>query len=444
MDKNEIAPHVKEIARVLEGKVEESKIEEELENYLNVYRVSLDTAKRSVVKSFGGDPNALGKEAPRKIADIKGGEASVDILAKVVTVNPKEIPGTDGKPAKQIVYGIVADDTGSMSYTAWDPSRFQARPGDVVLIKNGYTREYNGRVDLNLGSRAIVEQRPKDDMQGGEMSIRSSYSAGPVKVCELSDGMNNVTVSGRILSVERREVPTEDGPKVVFSGILEDDTGRVQYSAWHDFDLKPNEVVKITNGYVKSWKGVPKLNFGEKATVNRLRIEDLPELNRGKPKPRTIMDIEKVGGATDAVVEGTIVDVREGSGLLKRCPQCKRVVQKGACLLHGKVNGTDDLRTKAVLDDGEASMAVIFNRAVTESVLGLTLEDCKRRAQEAMTTDVIKEMIEEKILAMPMSVRGNVLKDDYGLMMIVSEASFVNVDVKEEATKLLTKLEGFQ
>jgi len=446
MDKNEIAPHVKEIARVLEGKIEESKIEEELENYLNVYRVSLDTAKRSVVKSFGGDPNALSKGDKRKISDIKGGEGSVDVLAKIITANPKELPASEGKPAKQILYGIIADESGSMTYTAWDPQKFGAKPGDVVLIRNGYTKEYNGKIDLNLGNRSSVDQMPKDSLQNVTTSapLTSNSAGGPAKVSELSDGMNNVIVKGRIISVERREVPTEDGAKVVFSGIFEDGTGRVQYSAWHDFQLKPAEVVQISGGYVKAWKGVPKLNFGERASVVRLKPEDVPDLGSGKVKPRPIAEIEKIGGATDAVVSGTIIDVKEGSGLIKRCPQCKRMVQKGACRIHGKVDGIPDLRVKAILDDGEATLSIVMNRAVTELVLGLTLDDCVRQAQEAMTTDVIKDIVEEKVLAKPMTARGNVLSDEYGLMMIVSEATPVEVDIREEATKLLADLEGFQ
>src|SRR5205823_11896214 len=47
--KEELAPHVSDITRVLGNKVSEQEIERELSSYLNVYRVSLDTAKRSIV-----------------------------------------------------------------------------------------------------------------------------------------------------------------------------------------------------------------------------------------------------------------------------------------------------------------------------------------------------------------------------------------------------------
>ena len=69
MEKQELAPHVSEIARVLGNKIEESEIEKELDTYLNLYRVSLETAKRSVVRKLGGDPNALTKGVRKAIAE---------------------------------------------------------------------------------------------------------------------------------------------------------------------------------------------------------------------------------------------------------------------------------------------------------------------------------------------------------------------------------------
>jgi len=48
--REELAPHVHDINRALGNKVSEQEIERELSSYLNVYRVSLDTAKRSIVK----------------------------------------------------------------------------------------------------------------------------------------------------------------------------------------------------------------------------------------------------------------------------------------------------------------------------------------------------------------------------------------------------------
>jgi replication factor A1 len=178
--------------------------------------------------------------------------------------------------------------------------------------------------------------------------------------------------------------------------------------------------------------------------VVRLPESSMPDVVSSRPKPRTIEDVERVGGATDALIIGTIVDIKEGSGLIRRCPQCKRVVQKGACRLHGKVDGFPDLRVKAVLDDGNASLTAVMNRPVTESLIGMNLEECVRQAKEAMNTEVIREIVEEKLLARPLELRGNVLSDEYGLMMIVVDASSVRMDVQAKAAEILANVEGFQ
>jgi len=42
-----------------------------------------------------------------------------------------------------------------------------------------------------------------------------------------------------------------------------------------------------------------------------------------------IGDIILKDGAYDIVVEGNILSVRPGSGLISRCSECSRVIQKG-------------------------------------------------------------------------------------------------------------------
>src|SRR5207249_5838043 len=78
----------------------------------------------------------------------------------------------------------------------------------------------------------------------------------PVRVVDLREGASNVAVTARILAIERREVEVDGNPKAVFSGILADETGKTQFSAWKDFDLKAEEVVRIEGAYVKSWRGI--------------------------------------------------------------------------------------------------------------------------------------------------------------------------------------------
>jgi replication factor A1 len=442
MEKQELAPHVSEIARVLGNKIEETEIEKELDTYLNLYRVSLETAKRSVVRKLGGDPNALTKGVRKTIAELSGTEMSVDLLIKVLTVNHKEIE--QNGETKRILYGLMADEGGSIAYTAWDAERFQLERGKVYLVRNAYTKEWNSQPQLNLGNRATIEPQPADSIKLPEGMDIPAYGPTNATVIELQEGMNSVTITAKVLSVEARKLETPNGPKQVFSGIMADGTGKVQYSAWHDFGLKAGDAVTIRGAYVRSWRGIPQLNFGERAGVERTKATFASDLELSKPKPRSIGELMSVGGAVDVLVRGVVVDIKKGSGLIFRCPQCNRLVQKGLCRIHGKVDGQPDLRIKAVVDDGIAALTAVLNKDITEMLVGITLAESLREAKEAMNPEIVEEKVKDRMLGKPIEVRGNVTSDEYGLMMIVTEAELKVPEVRSEAAALLAELEAMQ
>src|SRR3989475_7743386 len=93
--------------------------------------------------------------------------------------------------------------------------------------------------------------------------------ATPVRVVDVREGASDVVGTDRILSVERREVEVDGNPKAVFSGVLADETGKTQFSAWKDFELKAEEILRIEGAYVKSWRGIPPVCFDERATITR-------------------------------------------------------------------------------------------------------------------------------------------------------------------------------
>jgi replication factor A1 len=438
MFKDEIAPHVEELARVLEGKVEKKEIQEELEIYLNEYRVSLESAKRGIVRKYGGDPRLLVREGRKKISEIGPAEQSVDILARVISVNEKEIE-REGD-SKTILYGLLWDETGTIPYTAWEGDRFDFGRNDVILIRNAYSKEWNENPQVNLGNRAIVEKQDPDALPLTEDFGPMFPVGGDVKLSELQDGMNGINVTSRILSVERREVTIQGEARALYSGTMADETGKAQFTAWHDFDLKEGEVVRIENAYTRSWRGIPQLNFGERARVERVEEEMPSEFELSSPSSRGIIELERIGGGIDVSVKGVVVDVKKGSGLIFRCPECNRQVQSGNCRIHGNVKSTPDLRIKAVIDDGDSTLTAIINREVTERLVDISLEDALSRARDAMDQEIIKDEMEDLLLSTPIELRGNVTSDEFGLMMRVTDARLMRDDVRGEAKVLLERL----
>src|SRR5947209_4035951 len=210
--KEELAPHVHDITRALGDKVSEQEIERELSSYLNVYRVSLDTAKRSIVKKHGGNPATLATGVSKTLRELMPGEQSVNLLARIVSVNEKDVSVEGG--SKRILYGILGDPTATIPFTAWEPLSVPIAKGDVVRVQNAYTKEYRGQVQVNFGSRTAVAKEAPTALPEYKPGVGQPYAGKPtpVRVVDLREGGSNVAVTARILSVERREVELDGAP----------------------------------------------------------------------------------------------------------------------------------------------------------------------------------------------------------------------------------------
>ena len=432
------APHIDDIARVLGDNVDRDMIARELDEYLNVYRVPLGTAKESIVKKHGGNPQALEASIFRKLTDLRPDEPSVDLLVRVVAVNTKTI--TVDSNEKDIVYGILGDDTGTLQFTAWDAARFQYEKGNVLRIVSAYTKGWNDEVQVNLGDRAAIT-REEDGALPPPPQGAAAVVGGEVKVSDLRAGMRGLDLTFRVLSVAPRQVNVKGEEKTVWSGSMADETGMIEFSSWHDFDLDVGDVVHLEGGYIRTWRGVPQLSFDGRDDVEKLDADALPGADElARESVVTIDELERRGGAHSVAVNGIMIEVREGSGLVFRCTECRRVVRKGTCSIHGRVENTADLRVKGVVDDGTGSLSVIMNREITEDLLGKSLEECKTLAQETFDPEVVRDLLVDRLVARPVKVTGNVVSDDFGLMMIVRDVSDVKVDVKGEAEELLSGL----
>ena len=178
-------------------------------------------------------------------------------------------------------------------------------------------------------------------------------------------------------------------------GLLGDETGRIKFTAWAKSDLPPleeGEVYHLGNVVTDEYEGQYSVKLNRTTT-----IEEADEA------------IEVGDNTTE--IEGALVDMQSGSGLIKRCPEdgCTRVLQNGRCSEHGEVEGTFDLRVKGVIDDGREVNEVIFNQEMTEELTGVTLDEAKERAMDALDTSVVADDIRDEILGNYYRISGPVL-----------------------------------
>jgi replication factor A1 len=217
------------------------------------------------------------------------------------------------------------------------------------------------------------------------------------------------------LTAEVVELWDADSDAVAQVGLLSEPTGTIKLTGWAKSDL-----AGLGQGKVYDLRNVVTDEYQGRYSV---------KLNRTTVIEESDEEIEV--GDDDATVEGALVDIQSGSGLIKRCPEddCTRVLQNGRCSEHGDVEGEFDLRIKGVLDDGEAVHEVIFDREQTEALTGTTLEEAKDMAMDALDTTVVADEMRTGTLGRYYRVSG----PQFGRYVLVDEFERLSDPVDAEA-----------
>ncbi len=422
---DEFEKAVDDIYEATGGIMERDKIKKELREWISRFGVPLIVAKREIISKYHGKvPN--NDEKYITVEELKPGMGHVNLQVKIVSINQKTYE-VDG--AKKIMhYGMAGDETGVIPFTAWTLD-VDLRKGDCVEIHNAYTREWQGQTKLIIGQNTRLKLMPPN-------SVKVKSNVKPAKIVELHPHMGLVEVVGKVISADKREVYVDDVPREIYSGTIADDTGEIPFTSW-DIPVQAGDVIRITGAYVSTYRGMAQLVFDNRSTVKK---EDLNiEI---KSIPVQVESLEGRGGF-NVLVEGVIIDVKDGSGLVYRCPECGRALNGTMCPVHGRVKPRADLRVKAILDDGTGAVMCLFNREQTEKMLGMDLDEVIEKVKENMgNTSVIMDMLEEKLFARPLRVRGNVIDEEkYGLRMFVKDFDFLDLeDISKKAESLLEEL----
>ncbi|VVB88662.1 Uncharacterised protein [uncultured archaeon] len=416
---DEFAPHVDEIKRALDSEIDDSTITADLKKLIE-YRVPLEEAKRSLVKKYGG----ADKSIPRKLGEIKIGDRNIEFTAQVLELTQKTINVINNE--KVIFSGLLADETATRSFTAWND--FNLNTGDVVHITLAYVRNWQDRPEINFGGRSKVTKL--------NTTIAVKRESQEKKLAELKDGDLNVNTAFNILSIEPREIITKDGSKKIFNGIGADEKTKAPFTSWVLLpEIAAGNTIEVKNVYVRSFRGVPTMHINENSKVTKLekRIEFI------EPQKVMIGSLIETEGAFDVVIEGNILSVRPGSGLIARCPECFRVIQKSMCRVHGKVEEKMDMRVKSIIDDGTGSMSLVLNAELTQVLCGITIEQAKEITKTAMTTAAVEEEVRRNLLGKLLKARGNMSKGEFGVSLVATKVWEPQDNVKERSKELLLR-----
>ncbi|HNX39400.1 MAG TPA: replication protein A [Methanothrix sp.] len=393
------------IARLREQKIEvpEEEIATRLKKLIEDFRVPEGEARRSVINYFlkenGITPQARAGSDKVKISDIKEVGRWVDVEVKVLDL---------WEPASPTISqtGLVGDSTGSVKFVKWSKSDLpNMEAGKSYLLKNVITDEYQGRFSLKLNRTSQIEL-----LQSEVEAKPASRAAQEMKVVEINEPGLWVDLRVKVASLWES---TSDA--ISQSGLVGDETGTIRFVKWTKADLPDME-----SGKSYLLRNVVTDEFSGRFSVKMNRTSQIEPLDT---------DIEI--GSVAAEFSGALVDVQKGSGLIKRCPSCKRSLAKGVCSEHGKVDGTYDLRIKAVLDDGRRVQDVLLNREMTERLVGLTLEEAKQMAMEALDHEVVRTLIEGKLVGKYYTITGPRV-DRYLLVETINDMSPVKASQVDE------------
>ena len=233
-----------------------------------------------------------------------------------------------------------------------------------------------------------------------------------VELAEVDEAEQWVTIEAQVVDLWE---PRSDSVGQV--GLLGDESGTIKFTKWAKSDLEEldaGQSYRLGNVVTDEYEGQYSVKLNRTTTIEEIDAE-----------------IE-VGDDTEAV-EGALVDIQSGSGLIKRCPEddCTRVLQNGRCAEHGE--GEFDLRIKGVIDDGLDAHEVIFDKEATEAVADMSLEEAKDMAMDALDTTVVADEISGKLLGKYYRVEGPVF-GRYVLADVVEE-----LDAPDDAEETLIK-----
>ncbi|MCQ2078980.1 MAG: single-stranded DNA-binding protein [archaeon] len=438
-------PLVKELYAALDGKVSEETLQKELVKYLVTYKTGETIAKDSILKRYSGSrPSGTyvsGASVTKKIGELEGTELSVTVIGKMVFVDKsvKNIKGVE----KTLISGILADDTGSASFTIWDGNG-EYQKGAVYTFKNAYTKKWNDKIQINIGNRGKVEPNDEVVFDSVASSSSASFSTGgsatDVLIKDITEQSRSVNITGVLSGVSSRVIVVKGEEKTIYGGIIADHTGKIQFTDWNNHDLRDGETVVVKNAYIRAWKGIPQVNIGDNSTVTIAETK-LNSVSTG-PSSRTVEEVMKAGGGgLDLAITGVIVDVKNGSGLIKRCPQCNRSVLGEECSAHGRIEPVMDLRLKLTVDDGTGAISAIINRNDTELLTDITLDEAIELAREKGDMRHVTDRMTSTLILKKITVYGNIMSDDFGPQMSVRKTEVVSTDLTAEAGKLYDEVE---
>ena len=374
---------------------------------------------------------------PVDINTIKS-EGSVTVVGRLLASRNDVIHRKDGSGSIDVVRGRIADDSGAIGFLSWEP--FEHEIGSLLKIENAQIRVFRDTPEINIGGSSKIEIFHDSNFASAEDLVARSVS----RIEDLRDGSRDVEIVLEIQKMIKRDFQGRDGEaKSVWSGDVADPTGKCRCSIWSEppFDFESTPVVVRLKGVrVRAWQGIPDITVDNESQIEVLAAapwgDDVDLANN-------VVDVElsdlssgasRVGISTT----GNVISIREDSGIIKRCPECRRVLRDGECATHGAQEGETDVRLRVVLDDGKSTISLIINKSASESLIGMNQDQISSHIVENGTMSFVQEL-RDLLLGKKLKASGRTIVDEQGAMLLSDDVELIEVDSVLAAAELRAK-----
>ena len=195
-----------------------------------------EAAAHLVASNLGLDGAGERIEAKLRIGDLTSGLSDVSLTGRVIHVfPPRSFSRRDGREGR-VLRMLLGDQTGSVAVVCWDEkadhvAASRVKPGKIVRVLHGYTRERRGEVEVNVGRRGQIYLEPLDAVDDRYPPVESFFRT-PADI----HGAGSVNLVGVV--VDRYPVSTftrrDGGVGKVTRLVLEEGGGRINVVLWDD------------------------------------------------------------------------------------------------------------------------------------------------------------------------------------------------------------------
>jgi len=390
--------------------------------------ININRGSRVTVLREGGPAVPTLSDEPVTIEKASENEGYVNLLARIISLKPDIIVKKDGSGSLDIFRGTFADSSGKISFLSWVPINHEV--GDLVKVEGAMIRKFRETPEVNINDRTKIEKYHDNNFA----SIEELSKATTSKIGDLRNGMKDIITTVQVESWQSRSFTNSEGEeKIVRSGDVMDPTGRCRLTAWCDMNPKPGDFLHLTGARVQFWQGSPDLVVDNIDQISNLTDAPWEAID---PEQHWVeielSDLVNSGSRRGIKTRGTIVAVRPDSGIIERCPECRRILRDSNCLDHGAQHGVEDLRLKFVIDNGIHNASLILAKEPSEEFLGMSQEMVKEKISQRGKEDFVSE-VRGKSLARKVVINGRSLVDEQGAMILAEDVNFDSVSNEDTA-----------